>query len=136
MLMQLFKGVVSSQTLLYACPNAGNNHRKPCLPSGHVGVSSHGAQHKYDMNLTLQNAAAADAGLYSVRVEVVSPETGGVSFLHKTFQVVVDGKLQTQPLLCTNNDCNLCICLMSIQNHYQKLSFVLLVSLSRGVHTL
>lgn len=100
MLMQLFKGSVSSQTLLYACTNTGNNHRQPCLPSGRVGVSQ-GAQHKYDMNLTLQNAAPSDAGLYIVRVEVVSPDTGGVSFLHKTFQVDVDGRFHTS--YCTDN---------------------------------
>jgi len=55
----------------------------------------------YDMNLTLQNAAPSDAGPYIVRVEVVSPDTGGVSFLHKNFQVVVDGKFHTS--YCTNN---------------------------------
>ena len=68
------------------------NTAKLCQPRGRIGVVQ-GTDHKFDLKLTLENAALNDTGVYIARVEVVSPDTGAASFLTKRFQVNVSGKL-------------------------------------------
>ena len=90
----MFKGVVNGPTLQwYVCTNTGINRRKSC-PSKTYGVVQ-GTDHKFDMKLTLDNAAINDTGDYIVRVEVVNPETGSAFYLTKRFQVNVSGKSHT-----------------------------------------
>ena len=89
-LLQLFKGVVSGPTLQYVCTNADRS----CPSKGHIGVLQ-GTDHKFDMKLTLENAALNDTGDYIVRVEVVNPESGAALYLTKRFQVNVSGKSLT-----------------------------------------
>ena len=48
--------------------------------------------HKFDMNLTLHDAAPNDAGVYIVQVEVVNPDSSEVSSFSKTFEVYMIGK--------------------------------------------
>ena len=93
-LLQLFKGVVSSPTLQYVCTNTGINRRKSCPSKGRIGVVQ-GTDHKFDMKLTLDNAALKDTGDYIVRVKVINPETGSAFYLTKRFQVNVSGKSHT-----------------------------------------
>ena len=87
-LLQLFKDRVSGSTLQYVCTNTA----KLCQPRGRISVVQ-GTDHKFDLKLTLENAALNDTGVYIARVEVVSPDTGAASFLTKIFQVNVSGKL-------------------------------------------
>ena len=89
-LLQLFKGVVSGPTLQYVCTNADRS----CPSIGRIGVVQ-GTDHKFDMKLTLDNAAINDKGDYIVRVEVVNPQSGAALYLTKTFQVNVSGKSLT-----------------------------------------
>ena len=90
-LLQMFKGAISEQNLQYKCINAGIYRDKPCLSKGRIGVVQV-TDHKFDMNLTLHDAAPNDAGVYIVQVEVVNPDSSEVSSFSKTFEVYMIGK--------------------------------------------
>ena len=86
----MFKGdEICEQNIQYEC---GNNRDKPCLSKGRIRVVQVN-HHKFDMNLSLPNAALNDAGVYTVRVKVVNPDSSEVSSFSKTFEVYMIGKL-------------------------------------------
>ena len=89
----MFKGAVCEQNLLYECGNTGINPDTPCLPKGRIRVIPLHKFKKFDMKLSLPNAALNDAGVYTVRVKVVNPDSSEVSSFSKTFEVYMIGKL-------------------------------------------
>ena len=87
-LLQMFKG---DENLQYECGNTGIYRDKPCVSRGRIGVVQVN-DHKFDMYLTLHNAAPKDAEVYTVQVEVVNPDSSEVSSFSKTFEVHTIGK--------------------------------------------
>ena len=85
----MFKG---DENLQYECGNTGIYRDKPCLSEGRIGVVQVN-DHKFDMYLTLHNAAPKDAEVYTVQVEVVNPDSSEVSSFSKTSEVHMIGKL-------------------------------------------
>ena len=69
----------------------GIYHDKPCQHKGRIGVVQVTGL-KFDMILSLHNAALKDAGVYTVRVKVVNPDRNKVFSFTKTFQVHMIGK--------------------------------------------
>ena len=85
----MFKGdEICEQNIQYEC---GNNRDKPCLSKGRIRVVQVNHR-KFDMKLSLPNAALNDAGVYTVRVKVVNPYSSEVSSFSKTFEVYMIGK--------------------------------------------
>ena len=83
----MFKGPISEKNLQYECGNTGTYHGKLCQPKGvRIGVVQVTSQ-KFDMILSLHNATLNDAGVYTVRVKVASPDRSKEFSLTKTFQV-------------------------------------------------
>ena len=90
-LLQMFKGAICERSLQYECINTGIYRDKPCLSKGRIGVVQV-TDHKFDMKLTLHNAALNDAGVYTVRVKVGNPDSSEASSFSKTFEVCMIGK--------------------------------------------
>ena len=90
-LLQVFKGEICKQNIQYECRNTGINHEKKCQSKGCIAVVQVTGQ-KFDMKLSLHNATLNDAGVYTVRVKVVSPDRSKEFSLTKTFQVHMIGK--------------------------------------------
>ena len=82
----MFKGPISEKNLQYECGNTGIYRGKLCQPKGRIGVVQVTGQ-KFDMILSLHNATLNDAGVYTVRVKVASPDRSKEFSLTKTFQV-------------------------------------------------
>ena len=87
----MFKGEICDQNLQYECGNTDTNPDKLCPSEGHIRVVQV-TDRKFDMKLTLPNAALNDAGVYTVRVKVVNPDSAEVSFFSRTFEVHMIGK--------------------------------------------
>lgn len=79
------------KNLQHECGNTGIYRGKLCQPKGRIGVVQVTGQ-KFDMKLSLHNATLNDAGVYTVRVKVVSPDRSKEFSLTKTFQVHMIGK--------------------------------------------
>ena len=89
---QLFKGEIAAQNIVYNC--LGNDDPCPTQFSNQVLNTSvyaiHGEGHRFNMNLTIQNAAMDDRGDYTFRVQLRSEE--GSSEPVKIFRVTVNRK--------------------------------------------
>ena len=88
----MFKGEICDQNLQYECGNTDINPDKLCPSEGRIRVAQVTKDHKFDMKLTLPNAALNDAGVYTVQVKVVNPDSAEVSSFSRTFEVHMIGK--------------------------------------------
>ena len=87
----MFKGAICEKNLQYECINTDIYRDKLCLSKGRIGVVQV-TDHKFDMKLTLHNAALNDAGVYTVRVKVGNLDSSEASSFSKTFEVCMIGK--------------------------------------------
>ena len=87
----MFKGEICDQNSQYECGHTDINPDKLCPSEGPIRVVQV-TDRKFDMKLTLPNAVLNDAGVYTVRVKVVNPDSAEVSFFSRTFEVHMIGK--------------------------------------------
>ena len=94
--LQLYRGTPPSQSnLLYVCGNANNNPCPETYMTSTIRAVSSGS-HKFNLSLTIPNAAVEDGVTYTARVEVLRP-SGGRATLQKTFHVTVNTPPPTTP---------------------------------------
>ena len=94
--LQLYRGTPPSQSnLLYVCGNANNNPCPETYMTSTIRAVSSGS-HKFNLSLTIPNAAVEDGVTYTARVEVLRP-SGGRATLEKTFHVTVNTPPPTTP---------------------------------------
>ena len=89
---QLFKGEIAADNLVYNC--LGNDDTCPTqFPNQVLNTSVyaiHGGGHRFNVSLTIRNAAMDDGGNYTFRVQLQSGE--GSSEPVKIFRVTVNRK--------------------------------------------
>ena len=96
---QLFKGnYLVGENIVYNC--LGTND--PCPANSTNGVYAiHGGGHRFNMNLTIQNATMDDGGNYTFRVQLQSGEGSREPLI--TFRVTVNRKYMYNYNSCIYN---------------------------------
>ena len=86
--VRLFRGTqVSQPNLLYVCSNRNNSPCPETYTTSTIRAVNSGG-HKFNLTLTLPNAALEDGRTYTAEVEVQRP-SGGLTTLRNTFHVTV-----------------------------------------------